>query len=297
VDATAPDLQLLRVFVAVAEASSFSKAATQLGVTKATVSRSIARLEAEVGAELLHRTTHRVALSTAGTALYERTASHVHALASAIGDLPERAEEPSGQLRITAPHDLGTMLLPDVLTRFRLRHPLVRFDVRLSNEAVDLVAEGFDLAIRAGRKRLRDSSLVARKIASIEGALSASPGYIARRGEPRSLADAKHCWVAFGRAVWLDRELTGRDPHFRTDDLLLLRGLVAAGAGIGALPTFIAHPLVVSGALVRVLADTKLGEAGACFVVYPSSRQVPRKVAAFRDFLVETLGPGLGELR
>src|SRR5690348_13053202 len=107
------DYQLLAIFRAVAVQTSFSKAAKRLGVAKGTVSRAIARLEDIVGAELLHRSTHSVALSTAGTALYERTAHHVAALDQAVKGLPERAEEPSGDLRVTAPTDFGAILLPD----------------------------------------------------------------------------------------------------------------------------------------------------------------------------------------
>ena len=117
--ATTPlDFGLLAMFAAVAEETSFSKAARRLGITKGTVSRGIARLEDDVGAELIHRTTHKVSLSTAGTALYERTAPHLSALERAFGELPERAEQPSGELRMTAPHDFAAMVLPELISQF-----------------------------------------------------------------------------------------------------------------------------------------------------------------------------------
>src|SRR5882672_9474023 len=123
--ATAIDYDLLAAFVAVAEETSFSKAARRLGITKGTVSRSIARLEDLLGAELVHRNTHKVALSTAGTALYERTAPHLAALDRAVGTMPERSERPSGELRITAPHDFAAILLPELVAQFLVRYPEV----------------------------------------------------------------------------------------------------------------------------------------------------------------------------
>src|SRR6516162_9126880 len=129
-------LELLTSFIAVAETSSFSAAAERLGTSKATVSRAIARLEEGVGAELVHRTTRRVALSTAGIALYERAAPHLAQLRSAVCSLPELEEAPSGELRITAPIDIGATLLPEVVARFTLRYPAVRVDARLTNRVV-----------------------------------------------------------------------------------------------------------------------------------------------------------------
>ena len=139
---TLADTHLLTTFVAVADEQSFTKAARKLGIGKGTVSRAVALLEAQLGAELVHRTTHAVALSTAGVALYERVAPHVTALNQAVQKLPERAAVPSGELRMTAPQDIATVILPDVLTQFARRYPDVRVDLRASNRHVDLVAEG-----------------------------------------------------------------------------------------------------------------------------------------------------------
>jgi DNA-binding transcriptional LysR family regulator len=154
------DLDLLRFFVTVAETASFSVAARKLGVTKSSVSRGVAALEAALGAQLLHRTTRTVALSTAGSELYQRTAPALAAIRAALGSLPERDEHPSGILRITAPNDLGATLLSEVTVRFLARYPQVKVDVRLTNRKVDLVAEGFDLAVRAATGKLADSSLL-----------------------------------------------------------------------------------------------------------------------------------------
>jgi DNA-binding transcriptional LysR family regulator len=284
--ATPLDYGLLATFLQVADAASFSKAAVALGVGKGTVSRAIARLEAQLGVELIHRTTHRVALSTAGLALYERTAPHLVALGHAVGRLPERGEEPSGELRLSAPHDFGVNLLPEVLAEFAVRYPEVTFDVRLTNARVDLVAEGFDLAIRVAGEREKDSTLTARRLGGVASGYYASPAYVARRGEPRAFGESSHEWVVFPTVLG-KRAPRGFRPRFRTDDFFLLRDLLRQGAGVGSLPTFLAAPYVARGELVAVLPREHRRGGGGYFIVYPSSGQVSRKVSAFRDFLVE----------
>jgi DNA-binding transcriptional LysR family regulator len=286
---TQVDYQLLAIFVAVAEQSSFSKAAHKLGIGKGTVSRAVARLEELVGAELLHRTTHAVALSTAGAALYERTAHHLSALDQAVCKLPERAELPSGQLRLTAPPDFGTIVLPEILSQFSLRYPEVCFDVRLTSKVIDLIAEGFDLAIRATSRRLKDSSLTVRRLGTPAHSFYAAPAYLARRGKPRRLGEPKHDWVLHPSFISHWKLPRDRIWRFVCDDFLLVRDLVRDGAGVGWLPSFVAEPYVRDGTLEAVsLADRPRGDA-AFLLLYPSSGQVPRKVTAFRDFLLERL--------
>jgi len=281
---TPVDYDLFAIFVAVADESSFTRAARKLGIGKGTVSRAIAALEESAGAELVHRTTHQVSLSTAGIALYERTAPHLVALGVALSKLPERAELPSGELRLTAPHDFGAIWLPELLAQFSLRCPQVTFDVRLTNARVDLVAEGFDLAIRVASSQLKDSTLTARRLGAIAMAYYAAPSYLARRGEPRGFGDLRHDWAVF--PPMLRGAPKGFRPRIRSDDFLLLRELLREGAGVGPLPTFVAEPYAASGRLKLVLPGERR-RVGAYFLVYPSSGPVPRKVTAFRDFAVE----------
>jgi DNA-binding transcriptional LysR family regulator len=283
------DYQLLAVFLAVAEQTSFSKAAKKLGIAKGTVSRAVARLEGIVGAELLHRTTHSVALSTAGAALYERTAHHVAALDQAVSKLPERAEEPSGELRLTAPTDFGAMVLPEIVSQFARRYPNVRFDLRLTNARVDLVAEGFDLAIRAGAGTMKDSTLTVRRLGAGHGGFYAAPSYLARRGAPKLPGDPKHDWVMHPHLLRL-LKVSRAAVRFVCDDFFTIRGLLRDGAGVGLLPTFVADPYVRDGSLESVsVAGEPRPMGGFLLLLYPSSGQVPRKVTAFRDFLVERL--------
>lgn len=289
---TQVDLQLLAVFSAVAEQSSFSKAAAKLGVAKGTVSRSIAQLEELLGVELLHRTTHHVSLSTAGAALHERTRGHLTALRSAIVELPEREEAPTGLLRMTAAPDFGAIVLPSVIATFSRRFPGVRFDIRLSGQQVDLVKDGYDLAIRFTTGPLKDSTLTARRIGKGSAAFYAAPSYVARRGRPKRLGDERHTWVLHRTVVRLSKT-EPESVQFLVDDFLLARDLMRDGVGVGILPTFVARGYVREGLLEEVPVSGAATMGSDLVMLYPSSGQTSKKVSAFRDFLVEVLRSGL----
>lgn len=281
---------LLAVFVAVADEASFTKAAHKLGMGKGTVSRAIATLEKQLGAELIHRTTHAVALSTAGTALYERAAKHLLALDQAVQRLPERAEEPSGVLRLTAPNDFGFVVLPGVLAQFVRRYPEVRVDLRMTNAVVDLVAEGFDVAIRAVGK-MKDSTLTMRRLGMGTGGWFAAPSYLARRGKPKKVGEEGHDWIlhpALRTLLKLPPQISYR---FFCDDMLMARSLAREGAGICLLPAFVAAPYVSEGLLQAVPLGEQSPIKTELALIYPSSGQVPRKITAFRDVLLEALSP------
>ncbi len=296
------DLNLLPIFEAVARTGSFSVAARELQLPKSSVSRGIARLEAELGVQLIFRTTRHVSPSAAGTALYDRLAPLLGSVKVALGELPEREETPSGQLRVTAPVDLGVLFLAEVVTRYTARYPAVTVDLALTSRVVDLVGEGFDVALRAARA-LKDSTLVVRNAARLTSQLFASPIYLARRGTPKSEEDlAAHDWVVFGP---LSRRPSLEGPggplevapsaRIRCDDLLFLRDALRAGAGLGLLPTFLADPDVSSGALVRVLPRHQQ-RAGNLYIVTPAAQHVPRKVIAFRDLVLEMLKVRTGDV-
>lgn len=280
-------IDLVSVLVAVGETASFSAAAQRLDVTTGTVSRSIARLEALVGTQLVHRTTRHVSLSTAGQALFERSASHVRGIEAALKNLPERKQEPAGTLCLTAPPDLGVTLLPDVISRFVALYPQVRVDVDLGNRKVDLVAEGFDLALRASTGQERDSSLVRRKVMVVDLRFYASPTYLARRGVPREPWAMDHDWIGFVNASKHMRPPAGFAPRVASNDMLFIREATRAGVGIGLLPNFIADSLVAAGTLTAILPRVRLASAG--FVMLHPAGPVPRKVTAFRDVLLAVL--------
>lgn len=287
-DSTALDYSLLATFVSVADETSFSKAAKRLGVTKGTVSRAIQKLEGIVGAELLHRTTHAVALSTAGTALYERVSPHLRGLREALGTLPEREQEPAGVLRVTAPTDFGTIVLPSIVAQFGLRYPAVRFDLLVTNTVVDLVAERIDIAIRPRVGRQHDASLAVRTLGRGGVAFYASPSYLARRGTPKEIADPRHDWVVMpAMRRFLFPNVKNFEPRVNANDLLTARELLVEGLGIGALPPFATEAAVADGTLVRVPLPLPPLPSASLGIVYAKSRTLPRKVVAFRDFLLE----------
>lgn len=282
------DLNLLPLFVAVAEAASMSEAARRLSTPKSSVSRGVADLEASLGVRLFHRTTRQVSLTTAGNAFYKRAHPLIASLRDISGSIPEQEEEPSGELRITAPVDLGLTLFPELAARFLARYPAVQLDVRLSNRKLDLVAEGIDAAVRASAK-LSDSTLVARRLCALEFRLYASPQYLARRGQPRTPKDlGAHDWVLFRGLKALPLMPAPTGARLVSDDLMFVRESIRASIGLGALPSLVAQPDVSSGQLVRVVPRWEQ-PFGNLFLVYPYTEQAPRKVTAFRDFLLEFL--------
>jgi len=288
------DLNLLTTFEAVARTGGFSAAAKELRMPKSSVSRGVARLEAELGVQLLFRTTRQVSLTAPGTSLFDRLTPLLQSVRTALTEVPEREEQPSGQLRVTAPVDLGVLFLAEVVTRYTARYPAVSVDLHLTGRVVDLVAEGFDVALRVG-SRLEDSSLVVRKAASITMRIYASPLYLARRGTPRAEADlGAHEWVVFRSGPQKLRVPAGKGAapgqagRVVCDDLLFVRDAIRTGAGLGLLPTFVAEPDVVAGTLVRVLPRFER-PAGTLHIVAPSARHVPSKVTAFRDLVLELL--------
>lgn len=289
------DLNLFEVFAQVAETSSFSEAAKRLGVPKSSVSRAIARLESEMKMRLLNRTTRQVALSTAGIELHNRIAPQLEALKSAVCGMPELEAEPRGLLRVTASPDFGAAVLAELVTRFVETYPAIQVDLRLTNAQLDLVADGIDVALRVSGQALKDSSFTARQIMPISIHLYASPKYVAKNKPLKTPRDLeKHTWIAFRQIPQLT--LLAKDDVFSfrgksqitCDDMEFLRVLAKCGAGICALPTFLGDADVKKGELVRVLPKWEIPRGNIWFLS-PAGRNPPRKVAVFRDFLVESL--------
>ena len=288
------DLSRLAVFAAVAEASSFSVAAKQLGVPRSTVSRAIAALEAEVGVMLLHRTTRSVGLSPAGRVLLERTAPGLASLQAALSSPLAPADEPAGLLKITAPADFCTAILSDVIAAFLVRYPQIKLELVLTNRVVDLRGEGFDVGFRFAFGKLNGASLVARRLGSLDVRLYASPSYIARVGAPRQLADlVDHALISHDpRERW--RFKNGETtvavdvaPRIVIDEMGAARALVRAGAGIATLPSFMARSDVAAGTLVPVLPGHHTPLATA-WMVFPG-KVLAKKTQLFRDHVVAAL--------
>lgn len=292
----AVDLNKVAIFARVVQARGFTAAAKALGIPKSSVSRSVAQLEEALGVRLLQRTTRKLSLTDAGTAYYERVARALGGLDDAAVAVSEMQGALRGTIRVTAPVDMGNAILARFVTRFVRKHPGVRVELGLTARTVDLVAEGYDLAVRAGP--LRDSSLVARKVGTGHSAVFASPGYVRRRGTPTSVAElAAHDAVLFrpsgAKATWALLGPSGREDvevagAIAADDFSFVRRAILAGAGVGLMPAFLGTQDVERGRLVRLLPD-HLAPGAVVHVVYPSSRHLPQRVAMFRDALVREL--------
>ncbi len=288
-------LKQLELFARLVEAGSFTRAAHALGMTRSSASRELKQLEAEVGVRLLHRTTRSLKVTDAGRAYYERVRVALGWLESAGTAITRQGHEPRGPVRMTAPPHLGAPLV-EALGRFMDAHPMIHVQLSLSSSVVDLVQEGFDIAIRVGR--LRDSSLVARPVGSEMLGLFASQEYVRRHGAPRTPAElARHEVILFrsptGGHVWRDSlslGSAGRVQRVRIkgrlelDEILFVRDAVAAGIGIGVIPVLLSR---LPG-LQRVLPRQVIS-ATPVFVVTPSQRFTPERVTLLRDHLVAEL--------
>jgi DNA-binding transcriptional LysR family regulator len=287
------DLNDLRVFVRVVDRGGFATAARELGVPTSTVSRTIARLEASAGTRLLHRTPRNMHATSEGRAIYASVREAVATLERAARAFEPATKRPKGTLRVTAPTDIGAWFLADVAVAFAERNPLVQVEMALANRAVNLVDEGFDVAVRAAH-RLTDSSLVAKKLGDVEHALYASPRYVESHGSPSSPRELERhrCIVFRGKDLAKTWRLENGDETIEAvvrgrldaDDFGFVRAAALAGGGIALLPRVTCTKDEVAGHLVRVLPRYKAKGAGL-YVLYPSATHVPARVTAFRDFV------------
>ena len=290
------DLNDLALFTHVVERGSFTSAAAMVGLPKSSVTRSIARLERDLGVRLIQRTTRQRGVTDAGRELYERVRGAVDALAEATEAVSQHGKEPGGVVRVTAPVDIALMGIPEALGKFLVAYPSIQVELVLTARVVDLVAEGVDLGIRAGK--LADSSLIVRKVGDTSSGLFASKRYLKRHGRPRRLADlAKHACVMFrgrgGRSTWMlvgphgEETVEVRGP-VSADDFSFVVRAIGAGLGIGQAPLFVTRHYARTQQLERVLEDYVFPGA-PLQIVMPSASYVPARVAVVRDFLVAHL--------
>jgi len=286
------DLEDLQTFVEIADAGGLSPAARRLNVSKSIISRRLLRLEAELGVQLLARTTRGAALTEAGSTFREHATRVVAELDTARetmlpdGDL-------RGRLRIAAPYSFGLSHLAPVLAELAHRHPLLQIYVSYSDRLVDVVGEGFDCAIQVGT--LTDSSLVARRIRTISVKLVASPSYIQEHGAPRTPGELLgHEALMHGTETW--RLHDGNDTivlhpqgRFKADNGTALVAAAMGGVGIALLPDFLIQGHLESGALVRVMPGYPVPDGGL-YVVRPPGRQPTRKVRVLTELMLEHFG-------
>ncbi|MGO4484693.1 LysR family transcriptional regulator [Rhizobium pisi] len=295
------DLNDIAVFARVVEAGSFTAAARLLAMPKTTVSRRIAALEREVGVRLLQRTTRSLKLTDAGRLYYEESSQALRSLEQAKFRLAEARAEPAGTIRISAPVGFGGHFLSATIFDFLATYPKSRVELRLTDDRLNLIENGIDLAFRTGI--LEDSTLIARKLGSTHRILCASPDYLARCGAPDRPADlSRHDCVIAGpsaaNAHWVlegaDRQETiSVSGRFAANEMQAVMAAAIAGYGIAQLPYGVAEACIKDGRLHRVL-DGYTTPAGGLHVVYPSSRHLSPLVKAFIELAIDHLNTGKG---
>lgn len=283
------EIEDLRTFVEVADAGGVSPAAVRLGVSKSIVSRRLMRLEAELGVQLLARSTRGASLTEAGAAFRDH-AARVSAEIDAARETITPAGDLRGRLRISAPLTFGPTHFAPVLAEMAKRHPRLQIQTCYSDRFVDLIAEGFDCGIRVGY--LQDSNMVARRIGPVYGKFLASPAYIAEHGAPEQPQDLMdHEALMQGVEVWQatdgDRIISLRPQgRFKADNGIALIAAAKAGLGVAYLPDWLTRDDVRAGSLVEVLADYPPPPAGA-YVIRPPGQHPNRKISVLTDLLIE----------
>ena len=289
----------LEVFAKVAAAGSLSAAGRAMGLSQTMVTKHLAALEGRLGAKLFHRTTRRLSLTDAGRSYLESCERILADIEAAEAAVAADRLEPRGLLRLNVPLAFGIRQIAPRLANFAQLHPHVAIELGLNDRQVDLAEEGWDLAIRIGS--LRNSSLVARRLAPCRIAVCASPAYLKARGTPRTTADLKqHNCLGYTLAqAGADRWVMGRrseisvpiSGNLRANNGDALLAAAIAGQGIVQQPTFIAADALRSGELVRITLDHPPTEQLAVHAVYLPDRHPPAKVRAFIDFLAGQFAP------
>jgi DNA-binding transcriptional LysR family regulator len=286
------------VFVAAIEEGSFAGAARRYGFSAAMAGKYVSAIEAELNARLLHRTTRRLSLTDVGEAYYARCKQILEAYDEANREASDSQGTARGVLRIAAPVTFGAMHLGDVVARYLEEHPLVNIEVSLSDRYVDLLEAGVDLAVRIGR--LRDSGLVARRLAPCRMVICASPAYLERHGMPQRPEDLQQAQrLSFSEAVsegdWtlVDAKhrayVIGGPCRMSANNTQMLLAAALAGAGVAYGPTFVFGEQIALGKLVPLLPEYHASEL-VIQAVYPSTRHMPLKVRQFLDYLVAAFG-------
>lgn len=293
------ELDSMALFARVVEAGGFSPAARELGQSKSSVSKRVARLEDRLGVRLLNRTTRRLSLTEAGEAFYagcRRMLSEAEAAEEAVTYL---AAAPRGTLRINAPMSFGQWHLAPALADFLRRCPELSVELVLDDREVNLVQEGFDVGIRI--RELADSSLIARRLTLSRRVLCAAPAYLEARGRPERPEDlTRHDCLLYSYlsdpAVWTFRGRQGRrrvrvSSRLKANNGEALREAAGAGYGIAFLPTFIVGDAIRAGRLACLLAEWTGNTGVPIHVIYPAGRNLSPKVRVFVDFLAERFRP------
>ena len=292
------DLNEILVFTRVVETGSFTAAAKKLGMPKSTVSRKVSALEARLGVRLLHRTTRQLRLTEVGATFHARCAEMMVAIGQAERAVTQSQETPKGMLRVTAPVDFGQRVLPPLLADFLRLYPDVQVDLHLSGAVVDLVAEGFDVALRAARQ-LPDSSLIARKLGTSRRLIVSTPTYADTHdvlAAPKDLERHNFVRHIHQRQTALELhsptavETVAVNGNICVNEYGMVRALALTGMGLAILPDIICAADIRTGRLVRVLPEWHMADSNI-YAVYPSAQHISATLRVFLDFLREQMPP------
>jgi DNA-binding transcriptional LysR family regulator len=282
----------LVAFVRTVDAGSFSAASRLIGSSQSAVSKSVARLERRLGVRLIQRSTRTLSLTAEGTAYYERVAPLLLAIEEAE-DVVQAASEAKGLLRVSAPQEFGRLLIASWAPEFLARHPGLKLELNVTDRNVDIIREGYDLAVRMGD--LRDAELISRKLADLHWILVASPTYLEKRGRPETIEDLRsHACVRYltaGRPwpfEFADGDRIVPDGQFDTDDSGSIRQAAVNSAGIAYQLRMTVTDFLKDGRLVEVLPHLAMPALPA-YALHAFGRQLPMRGRLFIDFLVEKL--------
>lgn len=286
------DISDMEVFIRTVRSGSMSQAARSFNVTPAAISYRLSKLENSLGTRLLHRTTRRLGLTQDGEEYLRQAERVISELGRLEISITRRDEEPQGVLKVTMPASFGRQNIAPVTPKFLKRYPKVQLNLVMSDEIIDIMAQGIDLAIRISR--LEDSELIARKIAPDRRVVCASPDYLKRHGTPRTPRDlTKHnCLLLSQQPYWVFQGPHGLERikiagNFECNNGEVIREATCAGLGISLKATWDIASHLKRGKLVTVLDDYPIANDASIWAVYPSRHNVPAKVTAFVSFLKE----------
>ncbi len=290
-------LSAMRTFRTVVETGGFSAAARRLGLSKAAVSKQVAELEAHFGTALLQRTTRRLNATDAGRRYFENCVRLLDEISEVEAEVRNSQAEPSGRLRISAPINFGNEVLGPVISAIAQRYPRLEIQIELSDRFVDLIEEGFDVALRI-RTNLPDSSLIVRRVSAITRSVCAAPSYLKRMGTPKTPEDLKNhaCLIYTLSTSPFDWKFSAGNKtvavrvngSIQSNNGQFLMSFLHAGMGIALLPDFTVGEDVRSGKLKRILENYPV-EPHDLYLVYPANRHQSPKLRAFMDMAAQHL--------
>lgn len=285
-------LNEMEIFYYVVKLTSFSKAAQQLNVSNSHVSKKVDKLESELEVKLLTRTTRKLTLTEVGQTFYEHCAGIIEEANEAYAAVSELRSEPFGLLKITAPPAFGLFVLPPIISAYMKRYPRVKVRLELETRASDIVAEGFDLALRA--MPLKDSNLIALKLLEVHSVLVATPTYLKQYGKPKKPTDLEmHRLALYGeyraqRTLEIDQQVVPIDVYFESNSLHMIHQMTLNSLCLSLQPTYMVKYELESKKLIRVLEGHQLNST-MLYAVYPERKFMPLKLRLFLEMLKREL--------